>query len=196
MGLGWVYICYFLRYNCCRWYHDNYIFFCDSILDCKKFKDTVEEIAEQQAETEEKENEEVSTAAEDLVQKLTVTDAGKEENAEKEEAPASDDKKDAKEWRWKACKDQMNVMPLILLPSFIIPTNFHCLFAKMNVCVRWNQSRQSHGWYCYFESPGRGQHVCTIIWSCFWNGQGLMSCLKLEMVMMSFAPLFLFIHSQ
>jgi len=43
--------------------------------DCKKFKDIVEEIAEQQGKTEEKENEEASTA----------------------EAPASDDKKDAKD---------------------------------------------------------------------------------------------------
>ena len=64
--------------------------------DCKKFKDIVEEIAEQQGKTEEKENEEASTAA-DLVQKLTVTEASKEETAEKEEAPASDDKKDAKD---------------------------------------------------------------------------------------------------
>jgi hypothetical protein len=30
---------------------------------------------------------------------LTVTEASKEETVEKEEAPASDDKKDAKEWR-------------------------------------------------------------------------------------------------
>jgi Ran-binding protein 1 len=73
------------------------ICFCDSISDCKKFKDTVEEIAEQQGKSEEKENDEVSTAASDLAQKLTVAEPSKEENAEKEEAPASDDKKDDKE---------------------------------------------------------------------------------------------------
>uniref|UniRef100_A0A804RAY7 Ran-specific GTPase-activating protein n=1 Tax=Zea mays TaxID=4577 RepID=A0A804RAY7_MAIZE len=64
--------------------------------DCKKFKDTVEEIAEEQGKTEVKENEEVSIAAADLVQKLTVTEASKEGDAEEEEAPASDHKKDAK----------------------------------------------------------------------------------------------------
>ncbi|NP_001132132.1 ran-binding protein 1 [Zea mays] len=68
-----------------------------SVENCKKFKDTVEEIAEQQGKSEEKENDEVSTAASDLAQKLTVAEPSKEENAEKEEAPASDDKKDAKE---------------------------------------------------------------------------------------------------
>ncbi|XP_066352419.1 ran-binding protein 1 homolog a-like [Miscanthus floridulus] len=67
-----------------------------SVENCKKFKDIVEEIAEQQGKTEEEENEEASTAA-DLVQKLTVTEASKEETVEKEEAPASDDKKDAKD---------------------------------------------------------------------------------------------------
>ena len=72
------------------------IYFCDSISDCKKFKDTVEEIAEEQGKTEVKENEKVSTAAADLVQKLTVTEASKEGDAEEEEAPASDHKKDAK----------------------------------------------------------------------------------------------------
>lgn len=74
-----------------------YIFWFFSISDCKKFKDTVEEIAEQQGKSEEKENDEVSTAASDLAQKLTVAEPSKEENAEKEEAPASDDKKDDKE---------------------------------------------------------------------------------------------------
>ncbi|PWZ52514.1 Ran-binding protein 1 c [Zea mays] len=68
-----------------------------SVENCKKFKDTVEEIAEQQGKSEEKENDEVSTAASDLAQKLTVAEPSKEENAEKEEAPASDDKKDDKE---------------------------------------------------------------------------------------------------
>nr|ACG33730.1 ran-binding protein 1 [Zea mays] len=68
-----------------------------SVENCKKFKDTVEEIAEQQVKSEEKENDEVSTAASDLAQKLTVAEPSKEENAEKEEAPASDDKKDDKE---------------------------------------------------------------------------------------------------
>lgn len=72
------------------------LLFLDFFSDCKKFKDTVEEIAEQQGKTEEKENEEVSTAA-GLVEELTVTEASKEENVEKEEAPASDDKKDAKD---------------------------------------------------------------------------------------------------
>jgi Ran-binding protein 1 len=73
-----------------------YIFWFFSISDCKKFKDTVEEIAEEQGKTEVKENEEVSIAAADLVQKLTVTEASKEGDAEEEEAPASDHKKDAK----------------------------------------------------------------------------------------------------
>ncbi|AQL07400.1 Ran-binding protein 1 c [Zea mays] len=67
-----------------------------SVENCKKFKDTVEEIAEEQGKTEVKENEEVSIAAADLVQKLTVTEASKEGDAEEEEAPASDHKKDAK----------------------------------------------------------------------------------------------------
>ncbi|XP_062215925.1 ran-binding protein 1 homolog c-like [Phragmites australis] len=67
-----------------------------SVENCKKFKDTVEEIAEQQGKNEEKENEEVSSAAVS-VEKLTVTEANKEENAKKEEAPPADDKKDVKE---------------------------------------------------------------------------------------------------
>ena len=68
---------------------------CHSISDCKKFKDTVEDIAEKQGKNEEKESEEASSAAE-LVEKLTVTEAKKEESADKEEAPAADDK-DVKE---------------------------------------------------------------------------------------------------
>jgi Ran-binding protein 1 len=64
------------------------------ISDCKKFKETVEEIADEQGKTGEKESEEASFAAE-LVEKLTVSES-KEENAEKE-APAADDKKDVKE---------------------------------------------------------------------------------------------------
>jgi Ran-binding protein 1 len=68
------------------------------ISDCKKFKETVEEIAEQHGKTEEKESEEASTVVE-LVEKLTVSNS-KDENAEKEQAPAAaDDKKDVKEWR-------------------------------------------------------------------------------------------------
>jgi hypothetical protein len=57
----------------------------------------------------------------------------------------------------------------------------------MNVCVRWNLSCLSSTWHSWsillLESPvylgwsGWGQHVCTIIWSCFWNGRGL-SCPK------------------
>jgi Ran-binding protein 1 len=64
------------------------------ISDCKKFKETVEEISELQGKTEEKESEEASSAAE-LVEKLTVSES-KEDNAEKE-APVADDKKDVKE---------------------------------------------------------------------------------------------------
>ncbi|CAL4922189.1 unnamed protein product [Urochloa decumbens] len=67
-----------------------------SVENCKKFKETVEEIAEEQGKNEEKESEEASSAAE-LVEKLTVTEAKTEETAEKEEAPAADDKKDVKE---------------------------------------------------------------------------------------------------
>ena len=67
-----------------------------SVENCKKFKDTVGEIAEQRGKNEEKENEEVSSTA-GLVEKLTVTEAKKEENAEKDETPAADDKKDVKE---------------------------------------------------------------------------------------------------
>ncbi|CAN6295458.1 unnamed protein product, partial [Urochloa humidicola] len=67
-----------------------------SVENCKKFKDTVEEIAELQGKNEEKESEEASSAAE-LVEKLTVTEDKKEEAVEKEEAPAADDKKDVKE---------------------------------------------------------------------------------------------------
>jgi len=66
-----------------------------SVENCKKFKDTVEEIADQQGKNEEKESAEASSAAE-LVEKLTVTEAKKEEAADKEEAPAADDK-DVKE---------------------------------------------------------------------------------------------------
>ncbi|KAG8063787.1 hypothetical protein GUJ93_ZPchr0003g17746 [Zizania palustris] len=66
-----------------------------SVENCKKFKDTIEEIAEQQEKNEEKENEEVSSAA-GLVLKLSVSEAKKEENAEKEEASA-EDKKDGKD---------------------------------------------------------------------------------------------------
>ncbi|CAL4930508.1 unnamed protein product [Urochloa decumbens] len=66
-----------------------------SVENCKKFKDIVEEIAEEQGKNE-KESEEASSTAE-LVEKLTVTEAKKEETAEKEEAPAADDKKDVKE---------------------------------------------------------------------------------------------------
>jgi len=66
-----------------------------SVENCKKFKDTVEEIADQQGKNEEKESAEASSAAE-LVEKLTVTEAKKEEAAGKEEAPAADDK-DVKE---------------------------------------------------------------------------------------------------
>lgn len=68
----------------------------DSISDCKKFKDLVDDIAEQQGKNEEKESEEVSSAAE-LVEKLTVTEGKKEEQTEKVETPAVDDKKDAEE---------------------------------------------------------------------------------------------------
>ncbi|XP_062210913.1 ran-binding protein 1 homolog a-like [Phragmites australis] len=66
-----------------------------SVENCKKFKDIVEEIAEQQGKNEDKENEEVSSAA-GLVEKLTVTETNKEENVEKKDAPAADDK-DVKE---------------------------------------------------------------------------------------------------
>jgi Ran-binding protein 1 len=67
-----------------------------SVENCKKFKETVEEIAEQHGKTEEKESEEASTVVE-LVEKLTVSNS-KDENAEKEQAPAAaDDKKDVKE---------------------------------------------------------------------------------------------------
>jgi len=66
-----------------------------SVENCKKFKDTVEEIADQQGKNEEKESAEASSAAE-LVEKLTVTEAKKEEAADKEEAPAADDE-DVKE---------------------------------------------------------------------------------------------------
>jgi Ran-binding protein 1 len=66
------------------------------VSDCKKFREMVEEIAEQQGKNEEKENEEVSSTA-GLVEKLSVTETKKEENAEKEETPAEEDKKDAKE---------------------------------------------------------------------------------------------------
>ncbi|XP_006649912.1 ran-binding protein 1 homolog a-like [Oryza brachyantha] len=66
-----------------------------SVENCKKFKETVEEIAEQQGKNEEKENEDVSSTA-GLVEKLSVTETKKEENAEKEETPAEEDK-DAKE---------------------------------------------------------------------------------------------------
>ncbi|VAH89865.1 unnamed protein product [Triticum turgidum subsp. durum] len=62
----------------------------------KKFKDLVDEIAEQQGKNEDKESEEVSSAAE-LVEKLTVTEVKKEEQTEKVETPAVDDKKDAEE---------------------------------------------------------------------------------------------------
>ncbi|KAL6902311.1 hypothetical protein ACP4OV_005187 [Aristida adscensionis] len=68
-----------------------------SVENCKKFKDTVEEIAEQQDKKEEaKDSEEVSSAA-GLVEKLTVSDSKEEENAEKEKTPAAEDKKDVKE---------------------------------------------------------------------------------------------------
>uniref|UniRef100_A0A0E0KCF1 RanBD1 domain-containing protein n=1 Tax=Oryza punctata TaxID=4537 RepID=A0A0E0KCF1_ORYPU len=67
-----------------------------SVENCKKFKEMVEEIAEQQGKNEEKENKEVSSTA-GLVEKLSVTETKKEENAEKEETPAEEDKKDAKE---------------------------------------------------------------------------------------------------
>ena len=66
-----------------------------SVENCKKFKDTVDEIAEQQGKDEEKESEEVSSTAE-LVEKLKVTEAKKEGNVAKEETPAADDK-DTKE---------------------------------------------------------------------------------------------------
>ncbi|VAH89864.1 unnamed protein product [Triticum turgidum subsp. durum] len=67
-----------------------------SVENCKKFKDLVDEIAEQQGKNEDKESEEVSSAAE-LVEKLTVTEVKKEEQTEKVETPAVDDKKDAEE---------------------------------------------------------------------------------------------------
>ncbi|KAK1601324.1 hypothetical protein QYE76_059291 [Lolium multiflorum] len=68
-----------------------------SVENCKKFKDLVDQIAEEQGKTEEKESEEASSAAE-LVEKLTVTEEKKEEPVEKEETPAAvDDTKDAKE---------------------------------------------------------------------------------------------------
>ncbi|KAL6648316.1 hypothetical protein ACP70R_012540 [Stipagrostis hirtigluma subsp. patula] len=73
-----------------------------SVENCKKFKDTVEEIAEQQGKNENKENEEVSSAA-DLVEKLTVTgtkeqnEIKEEEKTEEKEVAATDDKKDVKE---------------------------------------------------------------------------------------------------
>ncbi|TVU47406.1 hypothetical protein EJB05_07006 [Eragrostis curvula] len=67
-----------------------------SVENCKKFRETVEEIAEQQGKIEETESEEASSAAE-LVEKLTVTESKEEKNEEKEEAPAADDKKDVKE---------------------------------------------------------------------------------------------------
>ncbi|GJN08176.1 hypothetical protein PR202_ga26069 [Eleusine coracana subsp. coracana] len=65
-----------------------------SVENCKKFRETIEEIAEQQGNTE-KESEEASSAAE-LVEKLTVTES-KAESAKSEEAPAADEKKDVKE---------------------------------------------------------------------------------------------------
>ncbi|KAL6645756.1 hypothetical protein ACP70R_017364 [Stipagrostis hirtigluma subsp. patula] len=73
-----------------------------SVENCKKFKDIVEEIAEQQGKNENKENEEVSSAA-DLVEKLTVTgtkeqnETKEEEKTEEKEVAATDDKKDVKE---------------------------------------------------------------------------------------------------
>ncbi|KAM0924184.1 hypothetical protein ACQ4PT_005048 [Festuca glaucescens] len=68
-----------------------------SVENCKKFKDLVDQIAEEQGKNEEKESEEASSAA-DLVEKLTVTEEKKEEPVEKEETPAAvDDTKDAKE---------------------------------------------------------------------------------------------------
>ncbi|GJN31155.1 hypothetical protein PR202_gb19518 [Eleusine coracana subsp. coracana] len=66
-----------------------------SVENCKKFRETVEEIAEQLGNTEEKESEEASSAAE-LVEKLTVTES-KAESAKSEEAPAAEEKKDVKE---------------------------------------------------------------------------------------------------
>ncbi|XP_047086481.1 ran-binding protein 1 homolog b-like [Lolium rigidum] len=67
-----------------------------SVENCKKFKDLVDQIAEEQGKTEEKESEEASSAAE-LVEKLTVTEEKKEEPVEKETPAAVDDTKDAKE---------------------------------------------------------------------------------------------------
>ncbi|CAM0872707.1 unnamed protein product [Alopecurus aequalis] len=67
-----------------------------SVENCKKFKDLVDQIAEEQGKDGEKESEEVSSAAE-LVEKLSVEEEKKEEHVEKEETPAVDDKKDAKE---------------------------------------------------------------------------------------------------
>jgi len=68
-----------------------------SVENCKKFKDLVDQIAEEQGKSEEKESEEASAAA-DLVEKLTVAEDKKEEPVEKEETPAAvEEKKDAKE---------------------------------------------------------------------------------------------------
>uniref|UniRef100_A0A0D9VSW5 RanBD1 domain-containing protein n=1 Tax=Leersia perrieri TaxID=77586 RepID=A0A0D9VSW5_9ORYZ len=67
-----------------------------SVENCKKFKEAVEEIAEQLGKNEEKENEEVSSAA-GLVEKLSVTETKKVENVEKEETSAEEEKKYAKE---------------------------------------------------------------------------------------------------
>lgn len=89
-------LCYFSQESSKHHVILMFLMFADSVSDCKKFKDLVDEIAEQQGKNEEKESEEVSSAAE-LVEKLTVTEDKKEEQTEKVETPAVDDKKDAEE---------------------------------------------------------------------------------------------------
>ncbi|KAL6896684.1 hypothetical protein ACP4OV_007256 [Aristida adscensionis] len=66
-----------------------------SVDNCKKFKETVEEIAESQAKNEDKESEEATSTAQ-LIEKLAVSEE-KKEDVEKETIPEGDDKKDAKE---------------------------------------------------------------------------------------------------
>ena len=114
--------------------------FIDSISDCKKFKDLVDQIAEEQGKNEEKESEEVSSAAE-LVEKLKVTEEKKEEHVVKEETPAVDDKKDAKEWS--ACllfhpilENKWVSFDSLCRQSSSSFHKFSLCFSLVNVCAR------------------------------------------------------------
>ncbi|KAL6657255.1 hypothetical protein ACP70R_005035 [Stipagrostis hirtigluma subsp. patula] len=64
-----------------------------SVENCKKFKETVDEIAESLDKNEEKESKEASSTAE-LIEKLAVSEEKKEESVEKEATPEGDDKKE------------------------------------------------------------------------------------------------------